>query len=374
MNKKQYINNLKELLLEKNVTNEDISVIIEDYEELYDEALNRGLSNEEIYSQLGDTEFVYNQLKHDLNYIKANENKIVSLSPFIALIIFFVLGFAFDLWNYSWLAFLLIPIIAVIVNVRGTNKIIALSPFVSVIVYYLLGMIFGLWHPGWLIFFIIPISGILINTKGKEVLYGLGVFFVIISFVTISFVSGETWKYNLLILLAIPLFTYIFNYKKRANLVGASLMLFAIVGYIMLLQSNVLFEHAIFIFIIPIIFAIFNGNIKITIINNHENSKFLMISFLVILATYFGISLVFGYWNLTWLILLLIPMTIIYSTEKFKHLVAFTPFIATILFILVGHFFNAWQYAWMIYLIIPMTGILEGDKGEKSPYNDENIE
>lgn len=34
--------------------------------------------------------------------------------PLITVIIFFILGFSFNLWNIAWLAFLLIPIVSIL--------------------------------------------------------------------------------------------------------------------------------------------------------------------------------------------------------------------------------------------------------------------
>lgn len=366
MNKEKYILELKNLLIENNVIIEDVNSITLDYEELYDDAIKRGLSDLEIYNQLGNQNLVYQQLKGELNYYKKGDDKIVALSPFIAMIIFFTLGFAFSLWNYAWLSFLLVPIIAVIVNVKGANKIVALSPFISFIVFYLLGIAFNLWHPGWLVFFIIPITGILANVRGKEVIYGLGTFLVIITFVMLMFVNVDAWKYNLLVLLLIPFCAYLFKSNKLRNLIGVGLILLSAITYLLMLKNNIEFKIAVLVFVVPVIFGFINGDIKVMMGYKTKNHNFLVYSIITTIVIYLAVSLIFGKWNMTWLILLLIPMLGIYSTEGFKHKVAFMPFIATIIFILLGNIFDAWQYAWMAYLLIPIVGIIESDKHKSS--------
>lgn len=46
MNKRDYLNNIREYFSEKEVIREDINIVVEDYVELYDEVFGLGLIDE----------------------------------------------------------------------------------------------------------------------------------------------------------------------------------------------------------------------------------------------------------------------------------------------------------------------------------------
>lgn len=370
MNKTKFLSSLKEELNNHNVLNDDIKIIVDDYNELYDDWLERGLTDEEVYEQLGDVKFIYQQLKKELKHQIKNSDKIISLTPFIAVIIFFILGFGFDLWQYGWLAFLIIPITAILINVKGVDKFIALTPFISVLTFYILGMAFSLWHPGWMIFLIIPISAIILKSKGQETIKGLGVFIIIITYLLLNFYSFNTWMYNYLIFLLIPIVAYLFKIDKKLNIIGVLLILASATSYIILLENNVLIKHALLVFLVPIVFGFINGDLKMIFKFDDKDNKIAVYGIVTTIIIYLIVSLLFDYWHITWLILLFIPMIGIYSTQRFKMIVPYMPFIATIIFILIGFLLKGWQYAWLAYLLIPMVAIIENSDSNKQYLND----
>ena len=85
------------------------------------------------------------------------KNKIIAATPFVSLIIFLILGFCFGLWHPGWTAFLLVPLVPIIL---GVKKIKHVYPFICGIAYLLMGFFANLWHPGWIIFLTIPIVNI----------------------------------------------------------------------------------------------------------------------------------------------------------------------------------------------------------------------
>ena len=93
------------------------------------------------------------------------KNKIIAATPFISLIIFLLMGYIWGLWHPGWLAFLLIPIVPVLL---GVKKIKHIYPFICGVLYLLMGFIWGLWHPGWIIFLTIPIFSIFTH-KSKRI-------------------------------------------------------------------------------------------------------------------------------------------------------------------------------------------------------------
>ena len=88
------------------------------------------------------------------------KKKIMAITPFISLILFFVLRFILqeigddEKLKWTWLVFLLNLIIPVIL---GEWKINISYPLITVVIYLILGLCFDLWHPGWVVFLTIPI-------------------------------------------------------------------------------------------------------------------------------------------------------------------------------------------------------------------------
>lgn len=364
MNKKAYLNSIKEVLIFNNIVENDINLTLEDYEELYDNALMAGYTHEQAVERLGSPDDIYKALKGDLTKNTNPYNKLVALSPFVSSIIFFALGFTFDLWYVAWLAYLLVPITAIVVNTKGYDKYIALSPFIATIIYVILGFAYSIWHPAWLIYFIVPISGVIFKTKGKEKFLDLLFFVIAISFIVVILIVPSIWKYALLSFLIIPLLGYLLYYKDRKNLIGAALIVLAGIGYLALNIAGIPFKYTLLIFILPLIFAFINNDIKIIFKFRDDTDKYLFFTYLLIALFYLGFSLIFPYWRITWLILLAIPIIGIYQTTKFKVMVSYMPFIATIIFVALGYFFELWHIAWIAYLLIPMVAIIENHESD----------
>ncbi|MEX1377124.1 MAG: hypothetical protein AB1Z23_06540 [Eubacteriales bacterium] len=96
--------------------------------------------------------------------------------PIIVVIIYFIIGYMWDLWNPGWLLFLTIPLYYSAITIMQSAKnderkrIWKLIPYpiFCVIVYLVLGMFYELWHPAWLIFLTIPLWTFFVSTKGYE--------------------------------------------------------------------------------------------------------------------------------------------------------------------------------------------------------------
>ncbi|MDD4000581.1 MAG: hypothetical protein PHX62_06790, partial [Bacilli bacterium] len=87
---------------------------------------------------------------------------------------------------------------------------------------------------------------------------------------------------------------------------------------------------------------------------------------MLILIAYLLLSLLLKKWSWTWTMLLVIPMLLIYAEKKFRNIVAYTPFIAAILFFLSGRFLRgAYEWNWLFFLLIPITAILCGDNNKR---------
>lgn len=85
------------------------------------------------------------------------KNKIIAITPFVSLFIFFILGLFFDKWHPGWVVLLLIPIMPYLVG----RKKISIT-FVAIVIYVTLGLAFNLWDKAWIVIFLVPIFHILI--------------------------------------------------------------------------------------------------------------------------------------------------------------------------------------------------------------------
>lgn len=88
--------------------------------------------------------------------------KISGITPFVALIIFFSVGFYLDKWQYAWIAFLLIPIVPMMLYAQ---KLTLSFTVLIVLVYVIIGVTTQTWHPTWIMLFLIPIFSILFPGK-----------------------------------------------------------------------------------------------------------------------------------------------------------------------------------------------------------------
>lgn len=117
--------------------------------------------------------------KEILNYIKdvvgedkvsfSNMNmkeRILCATPLISLIIFLCMGFIGNMWAWGCLAFLLVPLMPIILGEINPEYIF---PIVVAGVYVAIGFGFNWWHPGWIIFLLIPVYYILFPAKKSPI-------------------------------------------------------------------------------------------------------------------------------------------------------------------------------------------------------------
>ncbi|MCK9166924.1 MAG: DUF1700 domain-containing protein [Acholeplasmataceae bacterium] len=316
-----YFNNLKEYLEEKEINKNQIEEIINDYKEFYEEYLKNGLTDEEITIKLGSPKEIYQSLKG--TFVKeqrpAFQNKIVSLSPFIAVIIYVLLGYFLDAWHPAWVVFLLTPLTAVLFNQGRLLKRVTES----------------------LIFVGIMLAFLVVHFKWLE------------------------WKYAWLffIVFLIPsIFAYNNQTKLKAIISEASLVI-AIILYIVLVFLKVSVPIALLSFLLPLIVLIYAGYIEVGFdIKKGIKRIIVLTSFLISLVLFIVFGLMFSNWAYFWQILLLpFMITILVENKPNNYLItALMPFLATIIFYSLGYFYGAWAVSWLAYLLIPLTAILEG--------------
>ena len=96
--------------------------------------------------------------------------KIVAITPILCTIIYLLLGFLKGVWHPTWLIFLLIPVVPLVLKIFSGRRsaLIGFLELLVIIAYLILGFIYDCWHPGWIIFLLMPIIGILFGRKNNE--------------------------------------------------------------------------------------------------------------------------------------------------------------------------------------------------------------
>ncbi|MGE4320917.1 MAG: DUF1700 domain-containing protein [Acholeplasmataceae bacterium] len=316
--KNDYLDELKQILTNHNVSESDINDIMNDYTQMYDDGLDKSMSDTEIRELLGEPRRVYEDLKDTLSFIVKNhkDHKLVALSPFIALITFMTIGFTTQIWHPTWLIFLIIPILGVLSG-GGRDKIIGLMPFISLITVILVGTYLGYYEYAWLAFLSIPMVALILHPSKKNTLMFSSFVIAILFYVYIVYTQGD--------------------------------ILIGLLG-----------------FLLPVALGIYFERIRITVDFDRSRKGIMIFSTLIILLAIFitvGL-LVPNSWVYAWQILLLFPIAAIIISGEFR-LVAVMPFISTIIFFSVGYFFDMFYISWLAFLLIPMTGILDDGKPKK---------
>ena len=317
MNKNSYLKDLREVLQNHEVLEIDIKDVLSDYEGMYEDALERGLSDGEVHKLLGDSNQVYQELRDTLHMkqVKRYKHKFVALSPVLAVLVFMTVGMSTDIWHPTWLIFLIIPITAIILNTQKQEKVVALSPFVAVITFILVGTYTNYWNPAWLIFLIIPITAL--------------------------FYEKDTIKKTLMIssiLIAVAFYLYM-GYAQDDFMTGA------------------------FGFILPLVVILYYAELQFEIVVKNplkrKNALIFTTVILVALATFFLLGYLANGWVYAWMIFLFIPMTAIFLFDKPRKMTPFMPFIAVIIFYSLGYFFGLFEISWIAFLLIPVVAIIE---------------
>lgn len=330
MTKSNYLEKLKQLLDQYNMNESLKEDIIKDYDTLWQEYQELNMIDIDIVEKLGQPEVIIDSLtegytkKEILNKRKkqSSQQKFIALTPFIAIFMFFGLGFLVeDGFTFAWVSFLLIPMSAIIL--QGPNNLIqkltALSPFIAIILYIpILGFYFDLWHPGWLVFLLTAIIGGLSHPK---------------------------LRYRILISGGLLLTSIVYLILE----VGMDLGNLKVTESIQLPYSAFVFLPV----VLTLLWVWFSQIIK--------NGIIYLILLLVSTFIFLFLSIQYDLWLISWLVFFSIPMyAIIRHTKKEEKLIALMPLISTILFMLIGYFFNGWAFGWLVYLFIPMVAIIKG--------------
>jgi asparagine N-glycosylation enzyme membrane subunit Stt3 len=102
---------------------------------------------------------------------------IIGLIAVLAAAAFFVLGFVYGKWHPGWLVFLVVPIAAIVIDaIRKkdvSGSIIGLITVSAAVIFFILGFMFEIWSVSWLVFLAIPLAAIIIEMSKKKNPYGI---------------------------------------------------------------------------------------------------------------------------------------------------------------------------------------------------------
>ncbi|MDD4988644.1 MAG: hypothetical protein PHS68_07105 [Candidatus Izemoplasmatales bacterium] len=363
--KTEYLAKIKKLLSEYEISKTEIDDIVSDYDGMYEDGLAKGMNEEEVQNFLGNPEVIVQDLAegYERKERLRSGRKLVALSPFISIIIFFILGFGFEKWNPGWMVFLMTPISAVVVEFvarRSKGSLIAMTPFIALIIFLALGFSLGIWHPTWLIFLAIPIVSIVVSAKNKglwETLTALSPLVALIIFIICGYFGY--WHPTWLVFFIVPILG-IMNHKdvKKRIIYEVTLLLtiglYLLVGYI-----SGRWGLGLVVFLLPFAVSLLMNDVKLEVEGKFAWLELSLAILFVIIYIGFGIWL--KTWGFLWMIFLLIPMvSIIRKVKGSRKIVALMPFLSLIVFFSLGYFLGAWHVAWMAFLSIPVTGILVG--------------
>lgn len=314
MNKVEFLQKFENQLKEKGITKQDQKEILDEYQSMIEEAVLNGESEHAYIESLGSISKIIKNTPLQRTKLSKFKSKWIALTPFISVILFFLIGFLWDGFEYAWMVFLLIPVSAIMLESRGWERIIALYPFFATILFFVLGFAFEAFEYAWIVFTpLIPLSVINTKAKYKPVIISLQILLIGV-FAFLQFQGYEIYHFLLWIPVGLLVFyawlTNVDPSKIKEVLIGV-----ALVGLLTLI--------------------------------------------------YFVLGFWYNLWHPAWLIFLLIPVGALMYQKFIKKqrvpLVSFSPFIAVTLFFLIGEYLNGYAYAWLVFLLIPILGVLEGE-------------
>lgn len=317
MKKREYLDLLEDVLKQNSVSSDELYDILEDYQELYDGYLERGMTDAEVQEKLGSPYNVVASLKGSMRYERkptSGGQKFIAISPFLALIAFFILGFGYDLWHPAWLVFLLIPVSAITLSMKENiwSIMTALSPFIALIFFMLYGYYTGVYHPTWLIFLIILFFSFLTMEEKRKYLY---LALLVLASGAYLWIGATTGVYSLSLLVFVPL----------------------------------------------LVALIYYGHVEVTFIGDYR-SPVGVVAILSIIVYFVG-GYFFDLWGVLWLVFFAVPITaIILGEVGKKKYIAIAPFVSVTIFFLLGYFYDLWEFSWLAFLLVPMVAIFLGDE------------
>lgn len=366
--KNNYLNELKELLDNYVMDESEKNEIIADYDDMYNGYFDKGITDDEIVKKLGSPRSIVRDLTEGYRKVEKplpGGGKFIALTPFIALISYFILGLGYNLWHPGWVVFVIIPISAIIVEMgktRDEQLTTALSPFFATLIYLYIGFYHDLWHPGWIIFIIIPILGVWNSRRTLtklDLIVSLSPFLAGISYIFLG-LQGY-WTEGWVIFLIIPMLGILNEKKIIRLLIWELLIIIGVVGYLYVaINYPDLWAYGLLAFVPLIVAGIITGDITVIGMKDIAKEEQIIVGGSIVVFLLLGF--IFDLWGVAWLIFLAFPVYEIHKYGPKKgRMVSTSPFVALVLFFTVGYFFDLWEYSWMAFLLIPIVAIVKNN-------------
>jgi hypothetical protein len=148
---------------------------------------------------------------------------IIGLISVLAAAAFFVLGFVFGKWHPGWLVFLSIPLAAIVIDIIRkkdvSGSLIGLIAVIAAVVFFLLGFLFDMWATCWLIFLVVPLVAIIFDISKKKDAYGavgIAALLAVAAFMLMGTYLG-IWYIAWIVFLLIPVTAIVITLIKTAK-------------------------------------------------------------------------------------------------------------------------------------------------------------
>ena len=359
--KTEYLRELRALLDQYQMSDVEKQDIISDYSEMYDNWSDYGMADDDIEKKLGKPSSIYRELVEGYRKVGTKEpspnmSKIVALTPFVATIVFFIIGFGFNGWAWGWIAYLLIPVTAIWMNMENDpHRLTALSPFIAVVAFFILGFVYGLWHPGWLVFIIIPIIAIFTERKSigfLNTIVSLSPLVITATFVYIG-IEENLWVPGWVLFLLIPAIAVLNEKRFFRAFLWELFILGGIAGYLYWGYTFEQWDWALLAFAPLVVYSVLQD----TSGWKDVPAEYKYVS-LGAIAAFVLLGIITGIWGYVWLVFLAIPVYAIYrETDGNARLISLMPFISTFIFFTLGWFLDLWAWSWIAFLLIPVVAI-----------------
>lgn len=141
------------------------------------------------------------------------KKRIIAVMPLISLMLFLFFGLYNDNWSLGASFFFLIPISWVLLSSRPWKRLSDIMPLVALAVFLWIGFGFKIWHPTWLVFLAVPLVNLIIEKRIDA--RKLVAILVTSAYIAIGLITEE-WHPTWIMFLLIPIINTIFFPRKTS--------------------------------------------------------------------------------------------------------------------------------------------------------------
>jgi hypothetical protein len=224
-----------------------------------------------------------------------------------------LIGFGTGAWHPGWLVFLGIPIAGVLFEDVGEWKVLALSPFISVIVFFLIGHYLGRYDLSFLVFFSIPALGLVGKKRFIDRISLVG--FIVLPLIYLAVQFNNPIQYGWVILSPLIVLAFLSgaiqvqvdflskgreDFGRRLGFLIATSISLLIVYLVIGLLTNAWHPWWVLVMIVPMVL--------IYLIDDEDRSNFVAYTPFIAVMLFFLVGHYFNLYHLSWLFFLMIPI------------------------------------------------------------------